>query len=269
MHTPVPPDCHIHTALCGHAVGMPLAYAAAAAERGIPEICITDHIPAPDGYDAESRMTRDQFPAYCAAVAEAERAFPGRVRLGIEADFYPGCDRGLVPLLEAADFDLVLGSIHFIGDWGFDNPATRDRWSQTDIRAVWTRYLELMRGLIALNRFDAISHFDLPKKFGHRLPDAELRELAAPVLDRIADAGLAMELNTGGLRKPVAEPYPSRLILSLMRERNIPILFGSDAHRPDEVGYAFADAVRLARDAGYTESVRFRNRRAEAAPLPG
>jgi histidinol-phosphatase (PHP family) len=87
-------------------------------------------------------------------------------------------------------------------------------------------------------------------------------------LDRIAAAGMAVELNTGGLRKPVAEIYPSPLLLSLIRERDIRICFGSDAHEPGQVGMDFDKALMLAREIGYTEFVRFRNRKMISTPLP-
>ncbi len=269
MNTPssLPADTHIHTALCQHAEGMPLDYAKAAVERGIPEITVTDHIPAPDGYDAASRMPIQAFPAYLESVATAARAFPDRVRLGLEADYYPGCETCLHRVLDSAPFDLVLGSVHFIGDWGFDNSASLHRWREMDIQTVWTRYMDLIRGLVALKSFDALSHFDLPKKFGHRLPERDMASLVSPVLDVIADAGLPIELNTSGLRKPVGEIYPALSILKLMRARDIPILFGSDAHRPSEVGHAFEAAVQLAREAGYTQYMRFRGRKAMPAEL--
>lgn len=268
MTASLPADTHTHTALCHHAEGMPLDYARAAFAGGLPEICITDHVPAPDGYDVNSRMAASVFPAYRTAVAEAARAFPGRVRFGIEADYYPGCERYLPEFLASAPFDLVLGSVHFIEDWGFDNPANMDRWEKADIRAVWSQYLELVRHMAERKWFDVVSHFDLPKKFGHRLKEPDVRELAAPALDAIAESGMAVELNTGGLRKPVGEIYPSLAVLGMIRERGIPIVFGSDAHAPSEVGHAFGEAVALARQAGFTSYVRFQNRIASPFPLP-
>jgi histidinol-phosphatase (PHP family) len=268
MTAKLPADTHMHTVLCHHAEGRPLDYARAAFAKGVAGVCVTDHIPAPGGYDASSRMEADEFPAYLESVAEAQRAFPGRVALGIEADYYPGCESYLPAFLEKARFDFVLGSVHFIGDWGFDNPATLDRWEKADLNAVWDDYLALVGRMVETKWFDALSHFDLPKKFGHRLPEPLLLEKVKPVLDRIAEAGLAMELNTGGLRKPVKEIYPSLPLLKLMRERGIPILFGSDAHAPAEAGYGFEQAAALAREAGYTTYARFQNRKASSAPIP-
>jgi histidinol-phosphatase (PHP family) len=109
----------------------------------------------------------------------------------------------------------------------------------------------------------------LPKKFGHRPPDKDLKEMVQPVLDRMAEAGMGMELNTSGLRKPVSEIYPSPVIVSLARERDIPICFGSDAHSPSEVGAGFALALALAREAGYTDYFKIRQRKRERFSLPG
>lgn len=242
-------------------------YAKAAFSKGLPEICVTDHAPAPDGFDAGSRMGAEAFPVYLEAVAEAARAFPGRVKLGIEADYHAGCEAYLPRFLDSAPFDLVLGSVHFIGDWGFDNPACLERWRGADLRQVWSQYLDLVCRMVKMRRFDVISHFDLPKKFGHRLPEPDLREQIVPVLDVIAAAGMALELNTGGRRKPVGEIYPSLFVLRLARERGIPILFGSDAHAPSETGDSFAEAVSQAREAGYDSYVRFEKRKPRPFPL--
>jgi len=109
---------------------------------------------------------------------------------------------------------------------------------------------------------------DLPKKFGHRPSDRDLKEMAQPALDRIAAAGMALEINSSGLRKPVHEIYPSALLLSLAKERDIPICFGSDAHRPEEVGWQFDAALALARSVGYTHAMQFRRRQQISYALP-
>ena len=101
-----------------------------------------------------------------------------------------------------------------------------------------------------------------------RIQDDEIKEMAQPALDRIAEAGMGMELNTSGLIKPVGEIYPSFLIVSLAFEREIPICFGSDAHAPEQVGKGFDMALKLAREAGYSQYFRIRRRKKELTPLP-
>ncbi len=262
------PDYHMHTPLCKHASGDPAAYKEAAERRGIPEICFSDHSPNPDGFDPGHRMELDQFILYRERVEGIQDQDGPTVLMGIEADYYEGCESFLRQWLPAQGFDLVIGSVHYIDGWGFDNPSYGYLWDAADVKAVWGRYFKLVEGLALTGLFDSVGHLDLPKKFGHRLPDQDLREMVRPVLDHIARTGMGMEINTSGLTKPVKEIYPSPLILDLARAREIPICFGSDAHSPDHVGFAFDAALTLAREAGYTYYFRIRDRKKELLPLP-
>ncbi len=264
----LPDDYHLHTPLCQHAEGEPAAYHDVAQRLGLAEICFTDHAPAPCGYDERCRMQLDQFAEYCAILRPliAQNVKP-RTLFGIEADYYEGCESFLERWLNEQPFDLVLGSIHYIGDWGFDNPDNLAVWDRTDIRRAWQDYFVLVAKLADTRLFDVLTHPDLPKKFGHRIDEQQLREWAAPALDRVAAAGMAIEINTAGLRKPVGEMYPAPAILVLAHERDIPITFGSDAHTPGDVGAGFAAATAMALAVGYSERARFRSRQRVLVPL--
>lgn len=291
-------DYHIHTELCHHAEGEASTFRARAVELGLPEICFTDHVPNPDGYDPVNRMRLDQFPLYRTMVVDLARAsqpwsppcsagalrggesappeaclpmaLAGKpvVLFGIEADYYDGCERFLQDWLPRQEFDLVLGSVHYIANWGFDNPDERHVWDSVDVTNTWATYFDLIGKLANSRLADVVGHLDLPKKFGHRPSDRDLREMAKPVLDRVAEAGMAIEINSSGLRRQVHEIYPSALLLSLAKERDIPICFGSDAHRPEEVGWQFDASLALARSVGYTQAVRFRRRQPMPYALP-
>ena len=262
------PDYHIHTPLCKHATGSPAEYARAAAAVGIPELCFTDHAPNLDGVGRDFCMDMEQFPEYREAIAPLRKQKTPKVLFGIEADFYPGCERSLPNWLESGAFDIVLGSVHYMNGWGIDNEAELSAWKTADVADVWKRYFEMIGRMADTGLFDVVAHLDLPKKFGYRPPDKLVAKLVKPALDRIAAAGMAIEINTAGLRKAVREMYPSPMILAWARERDIPICFGSDAHEPAQVGCDFDKAVALARSAGYAESVRFRARKRTMSPLP-
>ena len=262
------PDYHMHTALCKHAKGTVSDYRRAAGTLGIPEICFVDHAPNPDGYDSDHRMNLNEFCNYQAIVGALMDHQSPHVLFGVEADYYRGCETFLEKWLEIQDFDLVLGSVHFIEDWGFDNPTVKQVWNSVDVTETWRAYFKLVMKLVETRLFDVVSHLDIPKKFGHRPSDKDIKEMVQPVLDWVAVAGMGMELNTSGLRKPVGEIYPSPLIVSLARERDIPICFGSDAHSPQDVGKDFPAALQLARDAGYTHYFRVRKRKKTLVPLP-
>lgn len=262
-------DYHIHTYLCGHAKGMPDEYVATARELGLEEICFTDHAPDPDGYDPANRMSMEQFEEYRGMVESARESSNITVLYGIEADYYEDCEKFLGPWLKENDFDLVIGSVHYLAEWGFDNPAERKVWDAVDVDNTWKDYFELMGRLADSGLYDIIGHLDLPKKFKYRPDDNTLKKIAAPALDSIAAAGMSIELNTSGLRRPVEEIYPSLILLRIARERDIPITFGSDSHAPEHVGFAFEEALELARAAGYTQCARYRARKKELIALPG
>ena len=262
------PDYHTHTPLCNHAVGAPAEYKLEAARQGIPEICFTDHAPATEGYDPHHRMTKDEFPSYQRMITAIQEPQPPTVGFGIEADYYPAGVDFLKSWLPTHPFDLVLGSVHCIDNWGFDDPDERHVWETKGVTAVWERYFELICDMAETRLFDVVAHLDLPKKFGYRPPEDAVRAMAAPALDCIRKAGMAIEINTAGLRKPAKEIYPAPYLLQMACERGIPICFGSDAHHPSEVGYAFTLALQTARAAGYRTAVRFKARRQIVYTLP-
>lgn len=251
-------DNHMHTPLCKHATGTPLEFAQAALDAGLRGVTFTDHMPMPAWYDADWRMRRDQLGEYVAMVREAREAFRGRldVRLGLEADFHPGTERWLEEVLSAHPWDYVIGSVHYLGAWGFDNPAFKDEYERRDLAGLYRHYYALVEGAARSGFFDAIGHLDLPKKFGHRDPDASA---ALRALDTVASMDVALDFNTAGWRKDVAEAYPAPNLVREAVARAIPFVLGSDAHQPGEVGHRFDDARAELSEAGATV-VTFRNR---------
>ncbi len=262
------PDYHIHTHLCRHAEGSPSDYLDEATKKGLLEICFCDHMPSFGGYDPKHRMEAGEFQRYLDLIEGIREVSSMPVLLGMEADYYEGCEPLVEKLTSYAGFDLILGSVHFLNGWGFDDPEQLPVWELVDLQETWERYFSLLERLVKTGLFDAVAHLDLPKKFGHRLKTPKLLSMASPVLDLMAKKGVAMEINTSGLRKPVSEVYPSFELIKMAREREIPILFGSDAHRPEEVGHAFQDALRLIKEAGYSEYALFRRREMTLVPLP-
>lgn len=266
MKTPLPADTHTHTQLCRHAGGLPIDYARAAAARGIPEIACTDHIPFPNDPHPSIRMTREEFDAYLVHVREAQQAGLCRVLLGLEADYQRDLVNGHVQaLLDAADFDVVLGSLHTGPFWDLapGDPAATPEFVEQMYRTYFLRMAELARtGL-----YDVCAHFDIVKRCGVRAPAALMAEIVPPALDAVAAAGMAIEINTSGFDHGAAEAYPALEILTGMKARGIPITFGSDSHNPDQIGRHFEEAIALARAAGYSHRAQFRRRQTTLVPF--
>jgi histidinol-phosphatase (PHP family) len=86
-------------------------------------------------------------------------------------------------------------------------------------------------------------------------------------LDRIAAAGVAMELNTSGVNKTVSQMNPFPGMLREMRERDIPVTIGADAHQPDRVADGYETALQLLADCGYTKVSFYLSRRRQEVSI--
>jgi histidinol-phosphatase (PHP family) len=246
------PDYHTHTARCGHAVGRSVEYVETARAKGLAAIGIADHLPLLPEPDPELSMGVCELTDYVAEVQKLKTGFPGYVLLGIEADYRPHTVSEVRTLLEQYPFDYTIGSVHHLGTWGFDDPRQIDQYAQRDIDDVWTEYFELVGDAAESGLFTILGHLDVVKKFGYR-PTRALNTELDRLVERIARAGVLVEINTAGLHRPVREAYPTPDILRRLCDAGVGITFGSDAHRPNEVGRDFDAAVELAQSAGYNE----------------
>lgn len=261
-------DYHMHTPLCKHAVGEPEEYARRAVERGIGEIGFSDHSPMPATFDPDFRMGIDQYAEYVGMVERCRKAVPGlSIKLGLEADYHPGTEGFVREVIGRYAFDYVIGSVHYLGSWGFDNPDLVHLYDGKDVYELYRQYYELVGRLAETGMYDIVGHPDVIKKFGHR-PARDFEPLERRALEAVAKAGMALDVNTSGLRRPAREIYPSLRILKAARALGIGITFGSDAHDPRHVGEAFGEAVAHAKAAGFTHLRRYAGRSFDLVPIP-
>jgi histidinol-phosphatase (PHP family) len=239
-----------------------------ARRAGLDELGISDHLVLwPGGATVGWSMEPAFLDEYVARVRDAMAASPVTLRLGIEADYTPETVDAMAACLRRHPFDYVLGSVHYVDDFPIDGDAEHwDALSEDARNAMWRRYWDHIRAMAESGLFDIAAHLDLGKKFGHR-PTVDLTVEEDAALDALAAAGMALEINTAGWNKPAREAYPSLRLLRKARARNIPLQVNADAHAPEMVADHYADAETLAREAGYTELVRFEGRKPIAFPL--
>lgn len=249
-------DIHNHTVLCNHAEGSVDAYVEKAISEGIDVFGFSDH--APMHFDPKYRMSFEQMEEYRSMVLNAKRKYAEQIDVlfAYEVDYLPGyMDERVLN----ADVDYLIGSVHFIDKWGFDNPEFIGRYEHEDINHIWREYFKLIEELANSRHFDIIGHLDLIKVFKF-MPTDPISEIAAPAINAIKQADMAIELNVAGYRKPIGEAYPSRELLEMAFELDIPITFGSDAHKPEQVGLYRNEIEAFARSVGYTQCATYRNR---------
>jgi len=249
-------------------------YRAVADERGIAELGVSEHV-----YRFEQALSVWQHPlwqefaiddldAYCEFVVDRTD-----LRLGIEADFVPGGEDRMANLLDERAFDYVIGSIHFLREESIDmdDYSVWDRGHSPD--EIWRRYFQTLAEAARSGLFDILAHPDLVKVWGSErpLPEGDLRHYYEPAIEAIAESEIAVEVSTAGLRKRARELYPAQAFLEMCVDAGAPVALSSDAHRPEDVGADYTQALELLERVGVSELCVFerRSRRLEPVGVSG
>jgi histidinol-phosphatase (PHP family) len=206
---------------------------------------------------------------YVSSVIAAKRAGLPLV-LGLEVDYYPGRMDDVSGLLAGYPFDVLLGSVHWLGNWMFDvveDEAPMLEWERRDVAEVWRAYTEAIEELAATGACDVLAHPDLIKLLGHRPPEALRDECEEQIAEAAARAGMAAELSSAGWRKPVGEQYPAVSLLAKFQERGVALTTASDTHGAGRVAERSADLRALAVAAGYGELRAYRERAGRPVPI--
>ncbi len=245
-------------------------YLEAAEAAGIAELGVSEHI-----YRFTAALELWQHPfwqgqatddlgAYCEFVRQTP------LKLGIEADYIRGAEDRTASLLEAHDFDYVVGSVHFMGDDGAVDDSRYDIWERDgDPDSLWRRYFEWIAEVARSGLFDILAHPDLIKVWGdaRSLPRKDPRHYYEPAVEAVAESGIAVEVSTAGLRKHVGEIYPSRAFAEMCVEAGAAFALSSDAHAPDQIGFAYDRAQEFLSDLGVEEICVFEGRQRRLEPL--
>lgn len=260
-------DYHIHTKLCGHAKGEISEYIETAERLGLSELGFADHFPL--NYQPKFsvpvsaiNMKEDEIELYLDMINHSRRHTSSiKIKTGFEVDYYEKDNRFFKEKRALYDeLDFVIGSIHFFDEISMDQEEFIKKRNEIGIVNVWKKYFQEMRKLIENHRelIDVIGHFDLPKKFGDRIP-TELYDLVDKILVLIKEKELVLEINTSGWYKPVRELYPSIDIIKRAKEHGIEFTIGSDAHSPEEVGRGFQDLMRILENLGINRLITFKH----------
>jgi histidinol-phosphatase (PHP family) len=192
------------------------------------------------------------------------------LKVGFEADWIKGAGDRIADLLSRYRFDYVVGSVHFVGESSMD----QDRWDVWELERgdpdkVWAKYFEHLADAARSGLYDILAHPDLVKVWGlsRPTPEGDLRRFYEPAVEAIAESGIAVEISTAGLRKPVGEIYPAPLFAELCVEAGACFALSSDAHLPEHVGYGYDEAVEFARGLGITELAVFEGRERRLEPI--
>ncbi|MFD2168820.1 histidinol-phosphatase HisJ family protein [Tumebacillus lipolyticus] len=259
-------DYHVHTERGPYTVEWLERFIETARMRGVEELGISEH-----GYrfkqtqalfDNEwtSKKRTEDLDEYMQMVMDARKA-GHKVKFGIELDYVPGRDEDMRHFLASYPFDYVIGSVHWLGDFGFDLLEYRTRWEERIVSEIYEEYFQILINLADSRLFQIVGHPDVIKVFGHEPDDREfLLSWYARLAAHFKKNDQCIEVSTAGLRKPVQKMYPAPDFLRACFQAQVPIALSSDAHRPEDVGADYDTAIAYIREAGYTNICTFENR---------
>jgi len=252
-------DLHNHTKLCNHAEGTIDEYILQAIKNGTKVFGFSEH--APMDFDPKYRISFEIMKEYENSILQAKEKYKDEIEilLAYEVDYIQGHidDRVL-----NSNVDYLIGSVHFIDKWGFDNPEFIGKYEDENIDEIWQKYFDTVEQMAKSKLFDIVGHIDLIKIFKY-MPKKDILSIAKQALKAIKASDMVLELNSAGFRKPIGEAYPSQEILKEAFKLNIPITFSSDAHAKSQVGQNSSKLVEMARKIGYTKCAIFRKRKRE------
>jgi len=202
---------------------------------------------------------------YCEAVGSSP------AKLGIEADFVLGAEDKIDNMLSARPFEYIIGSVHFIGEKSMDTENYTVWGERSDPDEIWRRYFETLAHAARSGLFDILAHPDLVKVWGRALqmPTRELEFYYEPAIEAIAETGITVEVSTAGLRKGAGEIYPSPGFMSMCVDAGATFALSSDAHRADQIGFEYEQALAFLADHGVDELAVFEGRNRQLVPIDG
>jgi len=252
-------DLHNHTKLCNHAKGEMEEYVQKAIEIKTEYFGFSDH--APMEFDKRYRMNIKDMDFYENEVKRLREKYKDKIEifLGYEVDYLKGYIQERVL---KAKVDYLIGSVHFIEGWGFDNPEFIGKYKNKDIDKIWQDYFDEIEKMAKSGLFQIAGHLDLIKIFNFK-PKKDVRLIAKDAIKAIKRSNMSVELNSAGFRKPVKECYPGDKLLELIKENDITVTFGSDAHKIEQIGYKTKELEKKAKEFGYDRCALFRNKERE------
>lgn len=249
MNVDILSDTHIHTSLCQHASGTMEEYVVGAIDQGLKRLVFLEHLE--EGINAAYRtwLTEEDFDEYFEEGRRLQKRYGDRINigLGVEVGYNPDCADRILERLGRRTWDRVGLSCHFFKLDGRDEHLNVLSKSQRHIdiverygdRKLLSRYFTTLVEAVRTIPADVLCHLDagLRHQPNLYLEDSHWEQIKV-LLDEVKRAGMALEINTSGY-KYRGLPFPLPEIITLARDKAIPLALGSDAHSPSEVGRYF------------------------------
>lgn len=247
---------HNHTGLSGHGEGTVAELIDQASKLGMTNIAVTEHYPLTLHVDPRCyvSMPYEVVDSYCAQILEQREKHPEmEILVGCELDWLGEDEDRTFAEDEFDRFDIILGSVHFLDLWPFDDPAQRHHWQDVGPRFIWDRYFDVWcEAVLSDAPFTVMAHPDLVKKF-NIYPEGNWKKHFHEAALAAQESGRMVEVNTSGMHYACKEMFPHQDLLKEFCRAGVPCTIGSDAHTPAHVNRGIVEGYKYLYEAGYRE----------------
>lgn len=263
-------DCHLHTSFSADCDVLPELMIEQGIKNGLSGICMTDHqdadFPYPKvAFDLDLTSYRQKY-------LELKEHYQKELDLlfGVELGIQPHLKDELSSYVKSAPFDFIIGSIHLVNRV---DPWYPDYFEGRDDYSGFLEYFECaLLNLKTFQNFDVFGHLDYIVRYSpnknKNYSYLAFQDLIDEILKILVEKGIGLEINTGSIKSGLDAPNPCPEILKRYRELGGEIItFGSDAHKPEYVGYHLKEMQELAKSCGFRYFSVFRNRKPDMLPL--
>jgi histidinol-phosphatase (PHP family) len=190
------------------------------------------------------------------------------VKIGLEVDFYQDQMDEVSTMLAQYPFDVLIGSVHWLGTWQLDdvdNEINMHQWTVRDVDQCWKDYARALDELCAANAVDVLAHPDLIKVAGYLASSPS--EAWDAMAESAARVDVSLECSSAGWKKPVKEQYPAEGFLDRLVAKGVTFTTASDAHHHERVGERANDLATMLEARGVHELASYTQRQRQMIPL--
>ena len=269
-------DYHLHTAVTVDANMTEAEACQQAIALGLREIAFTNHVMLAQ---PDYLMSPEELAEHWAQIQVCQQRYPQlTIRLGLEMDYYEGREDEIAATIQRYEeligrrFDFILGAVHQLNGVFFaSNHHAPALFNHQQAESIYHNYFVLLTKAVRSGLFDVIAHPDVIKKYTGKfhppVPFDRYRASVEAFIENLLETEVGIEVNPSGLRRPVAEIYPSHELLSLYlseakaRGQEPIVTLGSDAHQFKRVGEYLGEGVKALQRAGHNTLARFEERK--------
>lgn len=256
-------DFHIHTRFSGDSEANVDKVIESAIASGMTHIAFTDH----NDFEYENGTFELDTENYFRYMTEKKKQYKRQINIsvGIECGLEPRYEKRINDLLNAYDFDFVIGSSHVING---KDPYYKEYFEGRPVHDAMVEYLlSIEENIDMFDNFDVYGHIDYMMRYApismtekHYSYD-EYGDYLDRILTKLIKSGKGIEINTSALKSGQLDTNPNLEVVEKYAKLGGQIItVGSDAHAPEHVGYGFDIAEKMLKDAGFTYYNIFLNR---------